>query len=110
MMCEMCASLTTAAPILQNSPAPKKLLGDPAGVSKHPPNRNGSGFADARQGQDTYPPLSRLRREYAPFMSDDRCVPAGPPTDANSPTNKIELHPIFFDSSVFPCYRSPNVR
>jgi hypothetical protein len=24
MMCKICASLTTAAPILQNSPAPKK--------------------------------------------------------------------------------------
>ena len=32
------------------------LSGDPAGVSKHPPNRNGSGFADARLGLDTYPP------------------------------------------------------
>ena len=32
------------------------LSGDPAGVSKHPPNRNGGGFADARLGLDTYPP------------------------------------------------------
>ena len=26
-----------------------------------------------------YPPLTRLRREYAPFRNDDRCVPAGLP-------------------------------
>jgi hypothetical protein len=26
------------------------VLGDPAGVSKHPPNRNGDEFADARLG------------------------------------------------------------
>ena len=35
---------------------PTRLSGDPAGVSKHPPNRNGGGFADARLGLDTYPP------------------------------------------------------
>ena len=35
---------------------PTRLSGDPAGVSKHPPNRNGGGFAAARLGLDTYPP------------------------------------------------------
>ncbi|MEI7946825.1 MAG: hypothetical protein WCJ02_09010, partial [bacterium] len=54
---------------------------------------NGCGFADARQGLDMYPPLPRLRREYAPFMSADRCVPAGPPTEAKPPTNNAELRP-----------------
>ena len=67
--------------------------GGPAGVSKHPSPINGCGFADARQGLDMYPPRPRLRREYAPFMSDDRCVPAGPPTEAKTPTNKTKLRP-----------------
>ena len=67
--------------------------GGPEGVPKHPSLINGCGFADARQGLDRYPPLSRLRREYVPFRSDDRCVPAGPPTEAKVPTNKTESHP-----------------
>ncbi|MEI7947674.1 MAG: hypothetical protein WCJ02_13320, partial [bacterium] len=29
--------------------------------------------------------------EYAPFMSDDRCVPAGPPTEVKLPTDNLEL-------------------
>ena len=66
--------------------------GGPEGVSKHPSPINGCGFADARQGLDMYPPLSRLRREYAPFMSDDRCVPAGSPIKAK-PSHLSRLTP-----------------
>ena len=58
---------------------PPLATGSPEGVSKHPSLINGCGFAPARQGLDMYPPLTRLRREYAPFRNDDRCVPAGLP-------------------------------
>ena len=58
---------------------PPLASGGPEGVSKHPSLINGCGFADARRGLDMYPPLTRLRREYAPFRNDDRCVPAGLP-------------------------------
>jgi len=64
---------------------PPLAPGGPEGVSKHPSLINGCGFADARRGLDTYPPLTRLRREYAPFRSDDRCVPAGPPMELIHP-------------------------
>jgi hypothetical protein len=55
------------------------LSGVPTGVSKHPSFINGCGFAAARTGLDMYPPRPRFRREYAPFMNDDRCVPVGTP-------------------------------
>ena len=68
---------------------PPLAPGGQEGVSKHPSLINGCGFADARRGLDTYPPLTRLRRECAPFRSDERCVPAGPPMELRHP----DCHP-----------------
>ena len=61
------------------------LSGDPAGVFKHQSFINGCEFADARMRLDMYPPHPRFRREYAPFMHDVRCVPAGSPKIQTNP-------------------------
>jgi hypothetical protein len=54
--------------------------GDPAGVSKHPPNGNGDGFADARLGAGYLSaPAAYSDANSDPFLQGDRCVPAGSP-------------------------------